>query len=393
MSCDPYPSSLCGPSHHILPWEGSSPRPMVVFFGAKDLAEGVFNFFQQGRELKAHRFFFNNGENHWYQYGIPGFADSDAAVLDLLARWREVLQATRIYMVGTSMGGYAAIRYGAALGADILAFSTDAVLNAPQSQSAAHFTGTQPPTCPDLRPLVREAAPDLTLIVGERDLSDLKSARDLMRVARIKAISMVGGGHIMPTFLSRQARLGPLLRDFVAGKGVGVEAGTGRALTAKGYVEQGFEALCEARSDGADWDRVERLTRAALEAYPNGEAAQALLGEALLHLNRPAEALAVLSQAAVGCGDDVNLLLLLCVALRLNQGTARAKAICQGILEKQPGHVRTLISLALTHMADREFQPARFCLLRALRREPGNAAVRRHLAKVELKLRALGQLA
>lgn len=383
-----YPSSLSGPCHHILPMEGGASRPMVVFFGAKDLLAGTFNFFQQGRELKAHRFFFNNGENHWYQYGIPGFADSDAAFIDLLARWRDVLQAPRIYMVGTSMGGYAAIRYGAALGADILAFSTDVVLDAPQSQSAAHFTGTQPATYPDLRPLVQEAAPNLTLIVGERDLPDLKAAQDLMQVTRVNAISMVGGGHIMPTFLSRQARLGPMLRDFIDGKSVKVREGTGRALLAEGYVEQGFAALLEARKKKPDWAAVETLTRSALRTYPNGEAAQALLGEAVLRQDRPEEAVPILSQALIGAGEDVDLLLLLCLALRRTRGADRAKAICHGILEKQPGHVRTLVSLALTYRVDGDLRQARVFLQRAVRREPDKATYRDHLEKVEALLAA-----
>lgn len=362
---------------------------MVVFFGAKDLPEGTFNFFQQGRELKAHRFFFNNGENHWYQYGIPGLAESSVGFIDLLERWRDALQASRIYMVGTSMGGYAAIRYGAALGADILAFSTDVVLNGPQSQSAAHFTGRKPATCSDLRPLVQEAAPNLTLIVGERDLPDLRAAQDLMQVARVKAVSMVGGGHIMPTFLSRQARLGPMLRDFIEGKSVKVREGTGRALLTEGYVEQGFAALLEARKKKPDWAAVETLTRSALRIYPNGEAAQALLGEAVLRQDRPEEAVPILSQALIGAGEDVDLLLLLCLALRRAKGTDRAKAICHSILEKQPGHVRTLVSLALTYRADGDFRQARVFLQRAVRREPDNATYRDHLEKVEARLAAI----
>ncbi len=387
-SLSKYPTSLSGPCHHILPLDGEADRPLIVFFGAKDLDEGAFNFFQVGRELEAHRFFFNNGENHWYQYGIPGFGDSPEAVVIQLLLWKEALGASKIYMVGTSMGGYGAIHYGCLLNAGILAFSTDAVLQRSPSQSRRFFTGTKPATCPDLRALVAKHKPDLTLVVGERDVPDLYSAWELCRTASVRAISMIGAGHIMPSFLSRQARLGPMLRQLIKGQKISYNVGSGSALTAEGYAKKSFAALRAARKKGPDWSAVEQHAREALQTYPNGEAAQVLLGEALLRQDRHAEAVPVLSQALVGQTEDIDTLLLLSLVLRRTQGIERAKAICHGILDKRPGYAKALVALALTYVADQNLEAARTYIMKAVRIQPDNATFRKHLERIEGKLLA-----
>ena len=343
---------------------------MVVFFGAKDLAEGAFNFFQLGRELNQNVVFLNNGANDWYQYGVPGLGSSFEATVGSLKRWRDAIGANEICAIGTSMGGYAAVQYGAALGARILSFSTDAVLNAPHSQSERHFKGEGPPSCADLRPLIASTSADVTLFVGERDVSDIYSAHLLRGVDGVKAVSLIGVGHVVPSFLSRAGRLAPLLRRFIAGREIGPQVGAGQALEAEGYPEAAFAAHCATKA--GDWTTAEELARVALTAYPYGEAAELLLGLSLLKQHRFSEAADALSLACVSQPTDVNALTKLAGALRRSGGVARARQIYQQILTLSPDHHQAHYGMCLLHLIDDDAVGARASIERALRIAPKN---------------------
>ncbi|WP_456389087.1 hypothetical protein [Profundibacter sp.] len=80
-----------------------------------------------------------------------------------------------------------------------------------------------------MREALADHAADITLLVGERDPVDLNAVWQLQQAAdasskgRFKAISLIGADHIVPSFLSRRARLGPMLRSFVAGNAIPVQ--------------------------------------------------------------------------------------------------------------------------------------------------------------------------
>lgn len=364
----PYPTALSGPSHLVRPADtgpAGKGRRLVVFFGAKDLAEGQFNFLQLGHELPETCIFLNNGANDWYQWGIPGFGDSFTGSLDLLRRWAAAMQAEEICMIGSSMGGYAAIQYGAALGARVLAFSSDAVLAEPLSRSAAYLTGTGAPTCPDLRPVVAASGARFTLMLGERDATDIWSAHQLAQAGPVTVQSLIGMDHHVPSALSRRSRLGPLLRSFVAGQDLPVQPDAGAAVTTPGHAPalraaQVAEAV-------ADWAEAEAQARLALAAYPCGEAANMILGWALFRQNRFAEAIAALSTALVSQPADGETALRLAGALRRGGAAVQARQLLLQILARDPGAHRAHYALSLTQSQLGQTQAARQSLQRALR--------------------------
>src|SRR5262249_61529285 len=62
--------------------------------------------------------------NLCYQGGVPGLGDNYAATLDRLKRIVHESSVEKLYVLGSSAGGYAALRYGLDLSADaILALS------------------------------------------------------------------------------------------------------------------------------------------------------------------------------------------------------------------------------------------------------------------------------
>lgn len=384
MSDCPYPTPLTGPSHHIIPFEGA--RRLVIFFGAKDLADEGYNFLQLGRELSEHRMFINNGANEWYQYGVPGFGNSLKATLKTLRDWQAALGVDEICTVGTSMGAYGAIQYGTALNARILAFSVDAVLQEKHSRSAEFFIGTEPPSCPDLRVLLSAETPDVTLLVGERDPVDLHAAAQLAQAAPINVISLVGVDHIVPTHLKRRSRLGPLLRAFVNGTELPAQPDRGDALTSKDYVP----ALFDAHSAFEEGNLESAITDAktALESYPYGEAAESILGQALAKQGKHSEAVTWLARSLASQPKDFKLQVLLALALRQCGASARAQQIYDQILLQQPGYHTSHYGLGVLHLEAGRLKDAHASFLTAQRLAPQNSSYRKRVKALAKQLRS-----
>lgn len=382
-----YPTSLSGPHHHILPKPGS--RQLVIFFGAKDLKPEHFNFFQLGRELEAHRIFVNNGANHWYQYGIPGLGESYDETLQNLRNWADYLETEEICTIGTSMGGYGAIQYGAALGARVLAFSTDARLSVPGSQSARHFTGTEPPSCPDLVEHLARHRADVTLLAGERDPGDLLAAWHLQQAPGVQVRSVIGVGHILPTALSRQARLGPLLRGFLDHAPIPDHTIWGGALAAGDYAQSCHEAE-RARID-QDWEKARELAQQALCTYPGGEAAELILARIEMQLRRWDEALNTLGRLIAKSPNDPELATEFARALRELGAYDQARFILGQILERLPDYHRAHYALSLIANLQSDTEAAEYHVSEALRIQPKITAYRKRYDRLTSRSEAAAE--
>ena len=177
---------------------------LATFFSAKDMAAHQFNFWHAGHELDENLIFVNSPSNDWYLSGVPGLGHGFEDTAAAMARWAEALAVSRTVAIGTSMGGFAAIRYGSSLGADVLAFSTDAVIRDAGSRSAAYFKGREIPEDFDLRTALPEGGKPVHLMVGEADPRDLHAAWLLSSNKAVTAISLIGADHYLPTHLTRQ---------------------------------------------------------------------------------------------------------------------------------------------------------------------------------------------
>lgn len=104
--------------------------PLVITFGFADwTALPRFDFVGRLRKLMAttgqplNLIAIRDTANFWYQHGVSGLGRDVDEVAASLQRVIADLRPASIHMVGQSMGGYAAILFGALLGADqVLAF-------------------------------------------------------------------------------------------------------------------------------------------------------------------------------------------------------------------------------------------------------------------------------
>lgn len=110
---------------NILVEPAGEPAPLIVTFGfAVWQGPACFDFVGRLRKLAFllgkpfHRIHLRDPQMAWYLQGIPGLGHGLEDTLDTLRGHIRALPVTRMTMLGQSMGGYGALRYGLALGAD-----------------------------------------------------------------------------------------------------------------------------------------------------------------------------------------------------------------------------------------------------------------------------------
>lgn len=98
--------------------EGSD--SLLVAFGGIGGAMGIlpFEFFSITRNIASSKLFVRDLRQSWYQEGLQGMATDPQEMAGVLETMIRRSGARRIVFVGNSMGGYAALLFGALLGVD-----------------------------------------------------------------------------------------------------------------------------------------------------------------------------------------------------------------------------------------------------------------------------------
>jgi len=143
---DPRPSPVStpapAPSRHLEVHLGDPGAALVISFGfASWDAPPGFDFTGRIAKLGSalgtsfHRLALRDPDNLWYQAGLPDVAGGAVGLHALLAGWIDRLRPVRVITIGQSMGAYAAIHYGRALGVDgIVAFGPQSWLLADEAR-------------------------------------------------------------------------------------------------------------------------------------------------------------------------------------------------------------------------------------------------------------------
>lgn len=223
-----------------------SPVLLVAFGGLKGAPMGLppFEFKGLSAGLATKRLFLRDPEQAWYQRGLPGVSDHIDGVAEHLAARVAASGAERVVMVGNSMGGYAALLFGARLDVDeVVAFAPQSFLG--RVKRALHrdrrwkhqMRGAQ--TSPTLRRVnldllaaIPKAAPSrckAQIHYGRDERLDGVHAERLAHLPRLTVHGHATGGHALVRALRDGGQLAQILGRAVAPDGAAGSGAPGRS--------------------------------------------------------------------------------------------------------------------------------------------------------------------
>ncbi len=204
---------------------------LIVFGGILGAMGGLppFEFGQLTQDLPVSKLFVRDLHQAWYHQGLPGIARNVSEIEVFLHREIEIQKPQRVVLCGNSMGGYAALLFGALLKADVtLVFSpqtfiglwqrlwhfdrrwSDKIANAQKATSAErrYF---------DLKEVLQQANTKTRhdIYFSENDWLDKIHARRLSTTNGVVLHPFAEGGHRLVKHLRDTGELSVLVRRAV----------------------------------------------------------------------------------------------------------------------------------------------------------------------------------
>ena len=246
--------------------------------------KGRFSFYGTVRGLPVNKLFINSNGNNWYRDGIPGLGGNIEEIAASLRALVDGVAPRELVTFGASMGGYAAILFGALLGATrVLAMSAKPVLPVPGTQPGKLMFGRPLSAYEDLTPYV-EAAPATAFHIraGEADVVDLYSAHRLAHLPNVTVGTVPDGAHEAARALNDVGALVPLIESFVTRRGeIPAEIPAGTALTGDRAAIP-WLYLAHMHLEGGQIAAAEEAARRALDHDRGLHIGHALLGRVLV---------------------------------------------------------------------------------------------------------------
>ncbi len=237
MPLEPYrdlnPVTLAGPIEDpilasesvMIQRRADATRVILVFTGNDQRVWVPVQVFQSYLPEDAHIVFLRDPSHAGHKYGLNALGFGYENTLGGLKRLIQSLGAHQIYCIGSSTGGFAAMRYGLDLGAErILAFVPTTYDDTPDLAKLQDFLQTdlhlaQPPGGDDLRQ-VYVTAPrraDVTIVYGGANLDDARQARHMQDVPSVTLIELPDyAGHDVVSELIASGQLEVLITALVA---------------------------------------------------------------------------------------------------------------------------------------------------------------------------------
>lgn len=198
-----------------------SVKRTYVVFSSVDIEPGKFMFWRVMATIAGSKIFLNEEKNGWYVHGIPTLGNS---VPDAAASLLELIKSTNpeeVIFLGPSMGGYAAMLYGAILKPELpgvnvrsLSFGGEFLLYERETRSKALSRKEQNPDYADLRPLLDSSQLSVTHVFGDTDITDIYQSTLVAGIQSVQRIAVKNGPHAVSTFIGQNYNLIELIRSF-----------------------------------------------------------------------------------------------------------------------------------------------------------------------------------
>ncbi|MEQ1949933.1 tetratricopeptide repeat protein [Mesorhizobium yinganensis] len=349
-----YPALPSGSSFNFQISEGSS--KLVIYFSGTGRSDGQFDFWKTGNQVDTHRLFLNNGRNHWYQDGIPGLGESVEETAVNIHLWARRIHAKEFYTVGQSMGAFGAILYGSKLGARVLAFGAETIVNLKGSHSIKLMQDRPQILYPDLHEVIANARKPIFGFAGERHPVDLYCMSEANGLRNYYPRSLMSVGHGIPSHLRNRERLVPLLQRFISNHRPPPMREDGEALMRHGFTEAFYNLHCQL----ADRRHAEAAEtgRLALSLYDRADHAYYLTGSALLALKKETQARPLLEKALAMAPRFVDYRVAMARCLAMCGERDRAVSMLESVIADRPDSAVSFHELGRIHFARGNYHEA-----------------------------------
>lgn len=355
-------------------------KKLVIFFSGSSTPDHVFRWWKEANRIDASAILVNNGPNEWYQRGIEGLGLSVDAVVDTFQKWAAHLGATKIYTVGTSMGGAGALLYGAKLNAKVLAFAAETRLDFPHGNVKRLMTKDFTPEYPDLRPIISESKGTFDLISGESEPVDLLSASLICDLPNVNVVTLKRVSHGPPNYLKVRKRLTPLIDAFISDQPQPPFEEEGNGAYLDGFSENLYAAYCADKEKR--YSDAENYSRKALSIYPDSEFSIALLGKSIFMQGRAKEALPYIRDATRLHSRVENRHLYASCLLKAGRKND-AVTVFKKIIDKYPDYADGYAGLANIYASANSYKSALSLIKKAVKLEPNRSIFKKKMIEYQ----------
>jgi len=291
------PTKITGDNHEFILNEKS--EKMIIIFTGTGAKKGHFFFYGSAQKLNINVLFINNGENEWYQNGIPSLGTKSVEeTVTVINKWIDYLQIKDVYTCGASMGAYGAILYGYYLDTRVLAFGPELSLKIEATRSSS-FIKSDTLINFDIQELMKLAGKEILIYVGEDDPIDIYQASKITynqdEFPLVKVCSVYGAEHSVGAFLKAQNKLEDFLTHFILDKPMPALKESGISCTIKDfgiyYYQQYKFFKLRNWSDSLEYGKTS-VSKNAINSF-----AQYMLGMCYIHLGKYEKGLLYLSTA------------------------------------------------------------------------------------------------
>lgn len=257
-------------------------KKLVIFFSDASTPDHEFHWWKAADRIKASVILVNNGPNEWYQRGIEGLGTSVDDVVDVFQKWAVHLGATKIYTIGTGMGGSGALLYGAKLNANALAFAGEECLN-PNSLDKSYtknfFTEIQ-----DLYPVLLQSKGTLDVYYNETDSKLLSEALELSKIPKSNITTLRCGTTTSAKFLRSIGQLNDVIDNFISNTPKLSFDVEGQAIYIPNFVELINSAFIAKRKN--DFNNAINIATECSNIYPESELARLIINNSKVSIQR-----------------------------------------------------------------------------------------------------------
>lgn len=213
--------------------EGS--EKLYFIFGGVVAGVGMppFEFCRSSKIVNENRIFLRDASQSWYQNGLFGIGNDIYSVIRFVESKIEQLSPREIFLVGNSMGGYAAILVAAALGkGKVICFAPQTFISLSGKLAnldwrwcrkivSTYFGSFGKDHVWDVRPLVARCGGRvrIDIFVSSRDRLDCAHAARLREFEQVSIHEFVSGGHGVVRYLRDAGLLPEILRGGYSGGG------------------------------------------------------------------------------------------------------------------------------------------------------------------------------